>query len=107
MIMVIAVILHIFFIESNKKYYETKASNNYFTDVGSSISSSISHVIESIYDYKKKKWEKCKFLMGVTNFEIVYVVNELSIKIGSLHWLKYENNKTCFIKKCKSIVLYK
>ena len=53
---------------------------HYFTDVGPSITSKISHVNGSIYDYLNKKWEKSVFLMSVAESEVVSVVNELSFK---------------------------
>ena len=66
-------------IESNKKYYEPKATanafNNYFTDVGSSISSNISY---HIHDYLSKKCEKSVFLMSAAESEIVFVMTGLS-----------------------------
>ena len=77
------------FIESNKKYYECKATanafNNYYTDVGPSIFPNSSYVNGSIYDYLDKKCEKSMFLMSVTKSEIAYVVNELISKKSTHH----------------------
>ena len=75
------------FIESNKKHQEPKAAanafNNYFTDVGPSISSKISHVNGSIYDYLNKKCEKSVFLMSVIESEVASAVNELCLDIST------------------------
>ena len=47
------------FTDSNKEYYKPNATanaiNNYFTDVGPSISSDMSYVNGSIYDCLNKK----------------------------------------------------
>ena len=70
------------FIESNKRSYEHKATdsalNKHFTGVGPSISSNISYVNGSIYNYFNKKCEKSMLLMSVTESEIASVVNALS-----------------------------
>ena len=70
--------------ECNEKYYEPKAIanalNNYFTDIGSAISSKIAFVNGSIYDYLNKICEKSMFLMIVTESEVVSAVNELYVK---------------------------
>ena len=54
--------------------------NNYFTNVGSSISSNISNVNGSVYDYINTKCEKSMFLASFVESEIVSVVKESSPK---------------------------